>query len=155
MKETKMTIVLVAITILASLGTVFAMLLAQETHTPISPGDYIPERNIKIDGSKLEITNTLDRPFDMFGVEATGSMLPFANEYTNVVGFKPLYSREIDNGDIIVYDDGKKFVMHRVIDRIFSGNETYFKTKGDNNLISDSDLVNINDIAMKVVMVVY
>lgn len=155
MKESKLTIALFALTVLISVGTVLIMLLVEEIHNPISPGDYIPEKNIKIEGNKLTVTNTLDRPFDMFGVKATNSMLPFANEHSNVIGFKPLFPREVFNGDVIVFNDGKKFVMHRVTERIFSGNETFFKTKGDNSILSDSNLVKLEDIAIKVVMVVY
>lgn len=150
--------ILVTITFLASLLGVMITIVADHSYPPPSPGDAISERDISIDHSIITITNKDKRDFDMYSIDQYDgdSMLPLSNKHTNVVGIQPLYPSEIDVGDIIVFrDDDNKYIMHRVVSRIFSGNESYFKTQGDNNLSPDYKLVKMDNIAIKVVMVIY
>lgn len=81
-------------------------------------------------------------------VVATGSMSPNINK-GDVVVIKKLNDNEIKNlkiGDILVFNRENKIVVHRIYKIYSSGDEIFFKTKGDNNNAPDSYLIEIHEI---------
>lgn len=81
-------------------------------------------------------------------VVATGSMSPNINK-GDVVVVKRLSDNEIRNlkiGDILVFNRENKIVVHRIYKIYSSGDEIFFKTKGDNNNAPDSYLIEIHEI---------
>lgn len=81
-------------------------------------------------------------------VIATGSMSPNINK-GDVVVIKKLNDNEIRNlkiGDILVFNRENKIVVHRIYKIYSSGDEIFFKTKGDNNNAPDSYLIEIHEI---------
>ena len=81
-------------------------------------------------------------------VVATGSMSPNINK-GDVVVVKKLSDNEIRNlkiGDILVFNRENKIVVHRIYKIYSSGDEIFFKTKGDNNNAPDSYLIEIHEI---------
>lgn len=81
-------------------------------------------------------------------VVATGSMSPNINK-GDIVVVKKLSDNEIRNlkiGDILVFNRENKIVVHRIYKIYSSGDEIFFKTKGDNNNAPDSYLIEIHEI---------
>lgn len=81
-------------------------------------------------------------------VVATGSMTPNINK-GDVVIVKKLNKEEILNlkiGDILVFHRENKIVVHRIYDIYKSGNEVFFKTKGDNNNAPDGYLIELAEV---------
>lgn len=69
------------------------------------------------------------------------SMLPNILE-GDLVFIKPCSTSEVNVGDIVVYQHGDTFIIHRVVEKIVTGKEVLLRTKGDNNPIPDVTLVN-------------
>ena len=69
------------------------------------------------------------------------SMLPNIIE-GDLVFIKPCSTTDVNVGDIVVYQRGDTFIIHRVVEKVVVGNEVLLRTKGDNNPIPDTSLVN-------------
>ena len=54
--------------------------------------------------------------------------------------------RNLKIGDILVFNRENKIVVHRIYKIYSSGDEIFFKTKGDNNNAPDSYLIEIHEI---------
>lgn len=81
-------------------------------------------------------------------VIASGSMEPVIYRGDMVV-VRKLNDKNKDNleiGDIIVFNMDNKTVIHRIVSIIKSGNDIFYKTKGDNNNVVDNFLVEKDDI---------
>lgn len=68
------------------------------------------------------------------------SMLPNILE-GDLVFVKPSSTSDVNIGDIVVYQRKDTLIVHRVIEKIVIGKEVLLRTKGDNNPIPDSTLV--------------
>jgi signal peptidase I len=68
------------------------------------------------------------------------SMLPTLKE-GDVVFVIPSATSDVQIGQIIVYQRGDIYVVHRVVDKFNRGGEVLLKTQGDNNPVPDSILV--------------
>lgn len=81
-------------------------------------------------------------------VVATGSMTP--NIYKgDVVIVEKLNEKDILNlkvGDILVFHRDDKIVVHRIYEIYSSGQETFFKTKGDHNKDPDGYLIETSEV---------
>lgn len=86
-------------------------------------------------------------------VIATGSMEPqiYAGDMVLV---KRIPSKELKVGDIIQYKSGNIYIFHRIIETVEEKQELKYRTKGDNNSISDHELVTAENIRGKVVYTV-
>ena len=83
-----------------------------------------------------------------FIVIATGSMTPNINK-GDVVLLKKLNDKEISKlkvGDVLVFKQNNKIIVHRISKIFKSGNEIFFKTKGDNNNDEDNFLTEVNQV---------
>jgi signal peptidase I len=83
-----------------------------------------------------------------FIVIATGSMTPSINK-GDVVLLKKLNDKEISKlkvGDVLVFKQNNKIIVHRISKIFKSGNEIFFKTKGDNNNDEDNFLTEVNQV---------
>ena len=78
-------------------------------------------------------------------VIATGSMTGTINKGDAVV-FEQYSNQPINEGTVIVFDDGEKKVIHRVIDVQQLNEETIYYTKGDANQQNDDGYRTKNDI---------
>ena len=81
-------------------------------------------------------------------VVATGSMTPNINK-GDVVVVKKLDEKEILNlnvGDVLVFHRENKIVVHRIYEIYTSGNEIFFKTKGDHNNAPDGYLIEKSEV---------
>lgn len=83
------------------------------------------------------LTNMLG--FIVLGVVEGSSMEPLLQTGDVVIIITMRYGMPIDLDDIIVFArvDGRGLVIHRVIKVINVGGNTYYVTKGDNNMLPD------------------
>lgn len=58
---------------------------------------------------------------------------------------------DIQKGDIIAFQNGNSVTVHRIVNIKTEGNKKLYQTKGDNNNIEDSNLVEQNQIKGKYV----
>lgn len=81
-------------------------------------------------------------------VIATGSMTPNINK-GDVVVIRKISDNEIKDlkvGDVLAFNRENKIVVHRIYKIYSSGDDIFFKTKGDNNNAPDSYLIEANEI---------
>ena len=64
------------------------------------------------------------------------SMFPLLKEGDIVFSYKPSPD-EIRPGDIIIYNVGGRYIIHRVVEVIKRGKQYYYLTRGDNNEAPD------------------
>lgn len=83
-------------------------------------------------------------------VIATGSMEPIIYA-GDMVLVKRIPNEELKVGDIIQYKSDNIFIFHRIIEAVADKEELKYRTKGDNNSISDHELVALENIKGKVV----
>lgn len=60
-------------------------------------------------------------------------------------------TNDIQKGDIIAFQNGNSVTVHRIVNIKTEGNKKLYQTKGDNNNIEDSNLVEQNQIKGKYV----
>ncbi|CAB3289368.1 Signal sequence peptidase I, SEC11 [Methanocaldococcus lauensis] len=92
------------------------------------------------------------------GLNPIKTLQIFNETTTNKITVKYLGKLKTNNGyyDIVELDIPKsptKPVIHRVIEKVNFDNKTYFIIKGDNNPINDPELVNVNQIRQRVVVI--
>ena len=61
-------------------------------------------------------------------------------------------TNQLLKGDIIAFQNGNSVTVHRIVNIKTEGNKKLYQTKGDNNNIEDSNLVEQNQIKGKYVM---
>jgi len=61
-------------------------------------------------------------------------------------------TNQLLKGDIIAFQNGNSVTVHRIVNIKAEGNKKLYQTKGDNNNIEDSNLVEQNQIKGKYVM---
>lgn len=71
------------------------------------------------------------------------SMFPTLRE-GDVVFVTPSTTSDVRIGQIIVYQRGEIYVVHRVVDKFNRGGEVLLKTQGDNNPVPDTVLISNN-----------
>ncbi len=118
---------------------------------PKTPSDFISEKDIFVDGSKvtIEVGNPVLNRY-----ENSDSMLPFLDEKSTGVGFKPHSEEQVNVGDIISFWREGILVVHRVIEKGMDDYGTYFITKGDNNGVDDGK-VRLEEIDSVLVAIIY
>lgn len=72
-------------------------------------------------------------------------------EINDVVVVQKSDPKQLQKGDIITFQEGERIISHRVIDITKIRDEIKIRTKGDNNEISDPNLVESGQIYGKVV----
>lgn len=90
-------------------------------------------------------------------VIATGSMEPVIKPGDMVLISKMQSIEDINGlkeGDVIQFKKGNILITHRVLDIVNEKNTMQFRTKGDNNSVSDKQLVKSEDIKGKMVYVI-
>ena len=80
----------------------------------------------------------------MFNI-VSGSMEPIL-EINDVVVVQKCEPLELQKGDIITFNQDGRTISHRIIDITNDKNTIKFETKGDNNQISDPDLVTTEQV---------
>ena len=78
-------------------------------------------------------------------VIASGSMTGTINKGDAVV-YEQYTTQQIEEGTVIIFKDGEKKVIHRVIDIQQLNGKTIYYTKGDANQQNDDGYRNKNDI---------
>lgn len=84
-----------------------------------------------------------------FFIIMSGSMEPTIDT-TDVVITKQ-QKDNLQNGDIIAFQNSKAVTVHRIVDIYTEGEEISYQTKGDNNNIVDSKKVKLSEVKGKVV----
>ena len=81
-------------------------------------------------------------------VIATGSMTPNINKGDMVVIEKvaPKDAKKLKEGEVLAFKREDKIVVHRIYKIYTSGNEIFFKTKGDHNNAPDGYLTEAKEI---------
>ena len=82
----------------------------------------------------------------------SGSMTPAINKGDAIV-IEKLKESEMENlkvGDVIVYEQNNRIIVHRVTERTYESGRLIFKTKGDNNKEEDNYIVEMRNIKGKV-----
>jgi signal peptidase I len=80
----------------------------------------------------------------------SGSMEP--TFYTgSIIALKPVTEpNNLKKGDVITFKASDEILItHRIVDVIKTGEQTMYKTKGDNNRSADSDIVLANNVVAK------
>lgn len=84
-----------------------------------------------------------------FFIIMSGSMEPTIDT-TDVVITKE-QKDNLQNGDIIAFQNYKTVTVHRIVDIVTEGEELSYQTKGDNNNTVDSKKVKLSEVKGKVV----
>lgn len=86
---------------------------------------------------------------DILGIRTftvlTGSMRPSLNP-GDIVIVKDVDSNNLRKGDVITFKDGQVLVTHRIDEVVTENGEVFFRTKGDANNTTDSELVDSEQI---------
>lgn len=128
-----------------------------QCYTNLQPTSYfLDSRNILVDfneeNNTILIMNKDNRIFLVNLLDNTGSMRPTLSDDSIVISTKNLTKKDINVGDIVVYEKESGGIwVHRIME-IKDGN--YF-VKGDNNEIADIDPIKFEQIKAKVVGVLY
>lgn len=69
-------------------------------------------------------------------VACTGSMEP-AITCLDRITFRKVGDLDLEVGNVVTFEDGDDLILHRIIAIAESPTETYYLTKGDNNLLDD------------------
>lgn len=117
-----------------------------------SPGDHVPEEGIQLFDHGVYIA--LDDP-QWARFADTNSMDPVLDRGTNAIQIKPSSPDQIAVGDIITYERGENFIIHRVIEKGIDEDGVYFIVKGDNSINPDPGKVRFSQITRLTVALVY
>jgi len=119
-----------------------------------SPNDWIKDSQIQVYSSQV-IINLKDAQWATF--TDTHSMEPVLSSRANAIEVAPKSADDIKVGDIISYDseyaDGT--IIHRVIEKGYDQDGTYFILKGDNNPTADPGRIRFSQIKRAVVAIIY
>ena len=117
----------------------------------ITPGDFIREDQIKVyeDFILINISNA-----SIGRYKPTGSMRPILDKGSNGIRVMPESSDEINVGDIITFEKGEDYIIHRVMIKGFDEEGYYFITKGDNNGYYDKK-IRFEQIKYKTIAIIY
>jgi len=155
------------IIIVLILHTIFIWSLFEQKQLDDSsepPSDYLTEKNIIFGSKKLGLFDisdyyailTLDKEPSMAQFKGTGSMRPCLGKFTNGIQIVPDSIDEIDEGDIIAYEnDEGTLIVHRVIDIDYDEDGWFIRAKGDNNSIKDEKIIRFEDIKYKIIALVF
>jgi signal peptidase len=80
----------------------------------------------------------------------SNSMKPIYSRGDAII-YEKINSEKINVGDILVFQDGKKIVTHRVVKKYYTNNMYYFSTKGDNNDTKDPNDVSSSYVLGRVI----
>lgn len=103
--------------------------------------------------TEVIVSNIEDRPPRIFNLSVsyvpTGSMEPTITSSSYVL-FKKISFDDVEVGDIIVYKSNEqdKYIIHRVVEKY----NDYLITKGDNNIISDTERITSDMVYGKYIM---
>ncbi|WP_456373075.1 S26 family signal peptidase [Methanocaldococcus sp.] len=92
------------------------------------------------------------------GLNPIKTLYIFNETTTNKITVKYLGKLKTNNGfynivELYIPKSPTMPVIHRVIEKVNFDNKTYFIIKGDNNPINDPELVNVNQIKQRVVVI--
>lgn len=93
------------------------------------------------------------KKYDVFGyrffIIMSGSMEPTI--YTSDVVITKEQKANLQNGDIIAFQNSKAVIVHRIVNILEENEEVLYQTKGDNNNTVDSKKVKLSEVKGKVV----
>lgn len=87
-------------------------------------------------------------------VIATGSMIPMIQPGDVILVDKSVDASQLEKGQVIQFKRDNILISHRIIDVVEMEGEKSYRTQGDNNRGSDSELVKPQDIKGKIIQVV-
>jgi len=119
-----------------------------------SPGNHVPESNIKVYSDKVLIAEE----GILFAKYAnTNSMDPLFDESANGLEKIPASPEDVHVGDIVSYNSGliDSLIVHRVISINEDSNGTYYTLKGDNNFLQDPERVRFEQIHGVLIGIIY
>jgi len=128
------------------------------------PSDYLNAKNIIFGEKTLGVWDisdyymilTLDKEPTMAEFVGTGSMRPCLGKFTNGIQIKPDSIDEIQEGDIIAYENNEgTLIVHRVIDVDYDEDGWFVRAKGDNNSVKDEKIIRFEDIKYKIIALVF
>lgn len=76
----------------------------------------------------------------------SNSMFPLYKRGDVVIFEKTKNLEKIPKGKILIYNNGKKNIAHRIVETVKKNGKIEYQTKGDNNKNSDKDLVKTDQI---------
>jgi hypothetical protein len=117
-----------------------------------APADYLPQEKIHVYGNSI-VLDVKDAQWSKF--TSTGSMIPVFDENANAVQVLPKSPDDISIGDIIAFMQDREIIIHRVVDTGTDEQGFYYITKGDNNILADTEKVRFEQIEGKVIAVIY
>ncbi len=117
-----------------------------------APSDYLPQEKIHVYGNSI-VLDIKDALWSQF--TSTGSMIPLFDENANAVQILPENPDYINIGDIIAFRQKKEIIIHRVVDTGTDEKGLYYITKGDNNILADTEKVRFDQIEGKIIAVIY
>jgi len=119
-----------------------------------SPGKWIKETQVGVYSQRV-ILDIEDPQWAMF--TDTHSMEPVLSSRSSAIEVVPKSADDINVGDIISYDSdyATGTIIHRVIEKGYDSEGTYFILKGDNNPDQDPGRIRFNQVQRVVVAIIY
>lgn len=119
-----------------------------------SPSDHIKQDQIHVLKDKIVI-DLKDAAWSTF--TDSNSMDPFLDKEANGIEIRPTSPSQVGVGDIVAYKSSLTtgVVIHRVVEKGFDENGTYFILKGDNNPGIDPEKVRFEQIEGVLVGIIY
>ena len=99
-----------------------------------APGNWIKQQDISVYDNAIVI-NIENASLGKYA--STGSMLPLLDENSCGIRIIPKSEQEINVGDIVTFEQNRKLIIHRVIEKGKDETGVWFITKGDNSEIAD------------------
>lgn len=119
-----------------------------------SPSDWVKESQILVYDSQV-LLNIKNAEWASF--TDTHSMEPVLSARANAIEIVPASEDDVKVGDIVSYksDYADGIIIHRVIDKSYDSQGTYFILKGDNNPTADPGRIRFSQIQRVVVAIIY
>ncbi len=116
-----------------------------------SPSNFLDESSIT--ANNTSVTFFVEKP-SFIRYEDSGSMVPTLGANSTGVVITPKTEDEVNVGDIVTFRKNGELIVHRIVEKNYDKNGTYFITKGDNNNIDDGR-IRFQDIESVLVAVIY
>jgi hypothetical protein len=135
-------------------GNIVTRVLGMTNEEQPSPGDWVKEEQILVEGDKVTIT-VEGAQWSRF--TDTNSMDPVIDEHANAIQIIPKDQSQIHVGDIVSYvsDYADGTIIHRVVEIGYDDGGWYCLMKGDNNKANDPGKIRFSQVKRVTIAIIY